>query len=378
MSEPNAGRGRLRRFDQNLIDAGGRLAYRVEEPVPACWFCDRPERKKSAEHIFPQWLLDHYGARDEQVQPVRYSARGQLASARKPFPLANLVCGEICRDCNNGWMSRLEARVKPLFLGDTTRGVISTDQAATLAWWFIKTAIVLNVSQPYRLLVDATCRHEVALGNLDRFTVGLFRVTKRDGLVNWIQGLTPAFIVPSGVATAQWSRLAEMTLVSQIRIQDLVAQVVYLPPPLDRSLLSVDPSSARPLWPDRGQPVDWSTLPLAESLGQSMCTVHIDPDVAELIGMPEPMVDDVSNTRATKNGERERVKTRDIAITEAHMRVLEFYGAHIDGKRSASVPRIATVLDMDPFVVSAVVHDLTDLGLVESNCCQGEDPTLLW
>ena len=43
-----------RMFDRNLIENGGRLAHRVIEPDPFCWFCDHTAGTRSKEHIFPQ------------------------------------------------------------------------------------------------------------------------------------------------------------------------------------------------------------------------------------------------------------------------------------------------------------------------------------
>ena len=44
-----------RKYDRNLLETGGRLAHRVVEPVPFCWFCARTTGTRSKEHIFPQW-----------------------------------------------------------------------------------------------------------------------------------------------------------------------------------------------------------------------------------------------------------------------------------------------------------------------------------
>lgn len=104
-----------RKFDRNLIESGGRLAHRVIEPVPFCWFCARKAGTKAKEHIFPQWLLRHHNAMDERVHPIRISLPlgGVVASERGERPLRAHFNGEVCADCNNGWMSALEVAAAP-------------------------------------------------------------------------------------------------------------------------------------------------------------------------------------------------------------------------------------------------------------------------
>lgn len=65
-----------------------------------------------------------------------------------------LVAREVCRGCNNGWMSRLEQRVQPTVsdlidsAGSRQAIVIQPDRAADLATWAIKTAWMREVSTP--------------------------------------------------------------------------------------------------------------------------------------------------------------------------------------------------------------------------------------
>ena len=48
---------RLRQYDANIARSPGRMAYRIQEAVPFCWFCTAEDGKKSREHIFPLWLV---------------------------------------------------------------------------------------------------------------------------------------------------------------------------------------------------------------------------------------------------------------------------------------------------------------------------------
>lgn len=223
---------RLRKFDRNLLETGGRLGHRVVEPTSLCWFCDRTAGTRSKEHIFPQWLLKHHGAMDERVRPIRISMPlgGVVASERGERPLRAHFNGEVCATCNNGWMSSLEGSAMPILTQIPRLGRISDDEAITLARWFAKTAVNLNVSQPFRLLVDAASRHALATGIPERFAVHLFRVRKQNGIFDWVQKSPDSASCPEDQLSGM-RRLLELTLVTHIRIADLVAVVVHAPEP---------------------------------------------------------------------------------------------------------------------------------------------------
>jgi hypothetical protein len=60
-----------------------------------------------------------------------------------------MVLGRVCRGCNNGWMSQLEAAAKPTLL-ELAAGRVSVSELSpgrrTFARWALKTAAALNVS----------------------------------------------------------------------------------------------------------------------------------------------------------------------------------------------------------------------------------------
>jgi len=251
---------KLRRFDRNLLDAGHQLAPRVLEPVPFCWFCKAETGTRSKEHIFPKWLLMHYGAMNEMVQPHRISMAlgGLIASERGARPLRAHYNGEVCAACNNGWMASLEASAKPILTRLPLRGRITEEEAVVLARWFAKTAVNLNVSQPYRLLVEAPSRHALATHIPDRFAVYLFRVRRQNGVVDWVQKSPDGGIVPSD-RVAEFSRLGGLTLVTHIRIADLGAVIAHVPEPLrSRDVL---PEGTARIYPLPSRLPTWEGLP---------------------------------------------------------------------------------------------------------------------
>jgi hypothetical protein len=63
--------------------------------------------------VFPQWLLQELGIRDNQVsavhlfKPLDGASPMELLSTRD-LALENIREGQLCAACNNGWMSDLE------------------------------------------------------------------------------------------------------------------------------------------------------------------------------------------------------------------------------------------------------------------------------
>ena len=85
-----------------------------------CVFCgvQLTKTNRSRKHIIPQWLLDYLQIRQEQIQPTHYSVQGEITSTRNHI-LERLLAGQVCCECNGGWMSDLERIaipiLKPLF-----------------------------------------------------------------------------------------------------------------------------------------------------------------------------------------------------------------------------------------------------------------------
>lgn len=110
----------------------------------------------SDEHAWPQWL--GRGAEVEHTQTSRTIGYGRTSGdemtesptvvMKKPGSVLKARVREVCRSCNNGWMSRLETSAQPLLerlwahsytFGRTAFGVVD---AAVIATWATKTAWV--------------------------------------------------------------------------------------------------------------------------------------------------------------------------------------------------------------------------------------------
>ena len=216
----------LRRHDRTMLALGATLGYRLTEPEHAeCYFCDRTNLVDSLEHIVPKWLHDALGLNGKTFEPV-YTNMGVSVHERGSIPATQLVASGICRECNTGWMSRLESAFAPMH-----RRITEVDPS-TVAHWFVKTAFVLNVTQNTRLLVPRPMRLALASGVIsNQVSVFLHEAAIDDQIrFNWVQNpLLPPMIYPSSREDAAMKSM-RLLWSCTINLDGLVATVVVNPP----------------------------------------------------------------------------------------------------------------------------------------------------
>jgi hypothetical protein len=110
-----------------------------------CLACGTTSSPASREHVFSRWLLTEFGP-DTSMALFKQLDDGAREQRRAEIKLDSFKLKKICECCNNGWMSELEERAKPLILG-VIRGVrelgsLSEDDRRILARWAGKTAVV--------------------------------------------------------------------------------------------------------------------------------------------------------------------------------------------------------------------------------------------
>lgn len=249
-----------RPYDQQLEARGARLAWRVNERVPFCWMCDRTQGRRAREHIFPKWLLVELGAVDELFHPTHADVFGRRISSRGPVPASAFVAGEVCDVCNAGWMSDLEALVRPILFPPGGRETLSSTDQEVLARWLIKVAVVLNTSQNYRLMIPRAARHAVAHGVPPDFGVYIAEHRQESGKLNFAQTTGAMSIVPSGRETG-YQREAAKVYGCALAIDDFLAVVVYARP--GAWAMPTEPMTR--IWPTPA-PAKWTELPAVEEI----------------------------------------------------------------------------------------------------------------
>src|SRR5215467_1236132 len=101
-----------------------------------CLFCDKTAN--SREHLWSDWIL-----RGHDWGPIQMTLGN---SHRKVIAGPDQKVKAVCKQCNNGWMSALESRNRPLIgcLMQDFSTPLDASQRESLALWTIKTAMVLD------------------------------------------------------------------------------------------------------------------------------------------------------------------------------------------------------------------------------------------
>ncbi len=135
-------------------------ADKQSAPVGTCIFCGRAWQRgvvtRSDEHVWGALRNDGRelpSSRMSHVFGFATSPNGQsfvelpTVTTTNKASAVHIITREVCQDCNNGWMSRLEQTAKPLILGlvdaarDGTPLELNPGQRRALAMWAEKTAI---------------------------------------------------------------------------------------------------------------------------------------------------------------------------------------------------------------------------------------------
>ena len=264
---------KLREYDRNILRGSSPASERVLETVPFCWMCPVTAGERTREHIFAKRLLSEFPHELTRFEPVRYTSMLAVGSHRGPFPGTALVAGAVCASCNNGWMSQLETDARPYLLAQET--LVAGEAIAMIARWFAKTAIVINVSQPYRLLWQDTRRHQVRDRVPDNLAISLHRVPEPN--VNWAQGShLITHTSPAGMDTLAVAKLTtELTHLCRIQVGTLVGTIVAFPWQLAASTLTMP---GQVLWSHgAGFEVDLSALPLFDEPFDHAPSFDVEP-----------------------------------------------------------------------------------------------------
>jgi hypothetical protein len=121
--------------------------------VKKCIFCQGNGMSK--EHIWPDWLSSHFNntSSDKHISEFYSSAAKSLPILqRKVERSGNLITKKIrvvCKTCNNGWMSRLEEKVKPTLLNiiENKPVTLAEQSLSILARWIIMKVMVAEQSE---------------------------------------------------------------------------------------------------------------------------------------------------------------------------------------------------------------------------------------
>lgn len=108
-----------------------------------CIFCGA--RANSKEDIPPRWVIRLLRKSPNEKVPMRTYRYGEKPKQWLTSHSA-LRVGKVCQECNNGWMSRLEEEVKPIFspmiLGSPA--TLTASQQERITTWLTKCALMYD------------------------------------------------------------------------------------------------------------------------------------------------------------------------------------------------------------------------------------------
>ena len=110
-----------------------------------CIFCGA-EGKLSREHVFPRWLEELFPDLGEVDYLRRLVTFSTDQHDKRPGPSFDVVVRDVCRDCNHGWMERLESQARPILtpmLLDVPR-VVTAVEEHIVATWATKTMLTCS------------------------------------------------------------------------------------------------------------------------------------------------------------------------------------------------------------------------------------------
>jgi hypothetical protein len=130
----------------------------MNKALRSCIFCGGKE-KLSKEHVIPVWLNRFVEEKDDGRQlglfrGLHLSSIGYPLDERTAGKNSHTL-GKICQNCNNGWMSRTEAKFKDLIdkkVWERERK-LSKSERFDISLWIIKTGIVAHFSSNYRRIL---------------------------------------------------------------------------------------------------------------------------------------------------------------------------------------------------------------------------------
>ena len=99
----------------------------AQQSIALCAFCGKPS--VTAEHVFADWLKQLFPPKpgdEKHTKHVRFRAftkkiaPGEIVTEKIPQikqgHAFTLTTRKVCTACNTGWMSKLEAAVKPILV----------------------------------------------------------------------------------------------------------------------------------------------------------------------------------------------------------------------------------------------------------------------
>ena len=258
----------------------GQAAYLFfkRRQISNCVFCGKSPVTK--EHTWSRWLRRHIRRRMTKWETFKATEhRTEIESGVKVRPGDphdwQISC--VCSKCNNGWMSQIEKRVRPV-LGPLAEGVpfrVTEQDQSILAIWCILKTMVAEFDDPERVTTHhmqrkRMCRRQLAPSKGWRVWIGHF---DRDAwapyyIINTLSILPgPPPLNGANVAVKRYNTQSVTQIVGKLFIhvihspyRELVSRWVF-PVPVQGKL--------RQIWPLTGYSFVWPPDPMTDGIADA-------------------------------------------------------------------------------------------------------------
>lgn len=210
----------------------------------SCPFCGKTGVKRSKEHILPKHLKDKIETHDGPMHvfsddPATGEMKRDVVIDQSPL---EMTIREVCVDCNNGWMSRIESHVDETLVRLASGAVteLTTSEAEALRFWAAKTALVVTLREkavdkpihlsemfqtkdvPRGITVQYCICTDIAPNPVPRHTteeivVAGRRVTANDRVHLVSFGLGRAYFMVSIAGRRKWAEYRAKTYLNSVR-----------------------------------------------------------------------------------------------------------------------------------------------------------------
>ena len=112
----------------------------------SCIFCGSEDRKISGEHVWPKWIRSLFPGGELGVHYLRHTGTNRKWPVRRPDDTGPQL-NDVCSICNEGWMSALENRVKPVLAPIVQSGSLTElpqEAVQAIASWCCLRAMVYD------------------------------------------------------------------------------------------------------------------------------------------------------------------------------------------------------------------------------------------
>jgi hypothetical protein len=125
-------------------------------PRRICIFCGSDSVKITHEHVWPDWMSNVLG----NDPKTTFSLKMDDIHRVRTGTLFSQTVRQVCKPCNEGWMSKLEKASQPFLtpMIEGRSGLFGSDVALLVATWFTKTVLVCDLMVPERAFPDTAYR----------------------------------------------------------------------------------------------------------------------------------------------------------------------------------------------------------------------------